>query len=307
MELVLSDEHELLVDTAARIASATDVWGALADAGLLGLCLPESQGGAGASVFDTMLVCEALARHGASVPYVAQGVLAPLLRERDGDFDATVALSADLRSLGCDVVWDAAGVRWAAGVDALGAIVRVHPVERLSALDLACTAHRADRPEPLSAAVSLERIAWLNHLGAVLAAAELLGVMQAALATAVSYVGDRKQFGVPVGSFQALQHLAADAAVLIEGSRALVWYAAWALDNDRTLTAQAAHQAKAYTSRAGISVVEAAVQMHGGIAITWEHPAHRWLRAALSRAAVFGSERFHLQALAALRLGAVTS
>lgn len=304
---MLTGEHDMLVDTAGRIAAAPDVWAALQAAGLLGLCVPEADGGAGASVFDAMLVCEALTRHGASVPYVARGILAPLLRQATGDFDATIGLSAGLHSLGCDVVWDSSGAAWAVGVDGDGATVRLHAADALPALDLARRACRPAHIEPVRAVVAPARLAWLNLLGAVLTAAELLGTMQVALDTAVSYAGDRKQFGVPVGSFQALQHLAADAAVLIEGSRALIWYAAWALDNDPSQSAQAAHQAKAYTSAAAVSVVETAVQMHGGIAITWEHPAHRWMRAALSGAALFGSERFHLRALAERRLDGVTA
>lgn len=305
MELVLTQEHDLLIDTARRIASAADVWSALADSGLLGLCLPEAHGGAGATVFDTMLVCEALAANGASVPYVSQGALAPLLRQQAGAFEATVALAADLGSLGHTIVWDGERADWAAGVEAGGAVVRVHAGDPLDALDIARSAFRSAGHEPLGVEVSEARLAWLNQLGAVLTSAELLGVMQCALNTSVTYAGDRRQFGVPVGSFQALQHLAADAAVIIEGARALIWYAAWALDNEPSMGAQAAHQAKAYSSHAAVHVAETAVQMHGGIAITWEHPAHRWLRAALSGAALFGGERFHLQSLAALRLGEV--
>ena len=104
-------------------------------------------------------------------------------------------------------------------------------------------------------------------------AADLVGVMQGALDDAVAYVAERRQFGVPVGSFQAVQHLAADALVQIEGARSCCWYAAWAVDRlepDEALLA--AHVAKAYASRAGLAVVEATVQMFGGIAITWEQP-----------------------------------
>ena len=134
-------------------------------------------------------------------------------------------------------------------------------------------------------------------------AADLVGVMQGALDDAIAYIAERRQFGVPVGSFQAVQHLAADALVEIEGARSCCWYAAWTVDRlepDEALLA--AHVAKGYASRAGLAVVEATVQMFGGIAITWEQASHLRLRRALFDRQVAGDEAVNYAEVARLRL-----
>jgi hypothetical protein len=134
-------------------------------------------------------------------------------------------------------------------------------------------------------------------------AADLVGVMQGALDDAVGYVAERRQFGVPVGTFQAVQHLAADALVQLEGARSCCWYAAWAVDRlppDEALLA--AHVANGYASRAGLAVVEATVQMFGGIAITWEQASHLRLRRALFDRQVGGDEAVQYAEVARLRL-----
>jgi alkylation response protein AidB-like acyl-CoA dehydrogenase len=127
--------------------------------------------------------------------------------------------------------------------------------------------------------------------------------MQRALDDAVSYVARREQFGVPVGSFQAVQHLAAHAAVLTEGSRSAIWYAAWAatqLPPDEALLA--ARQAKAYCSEAALQVTETSIQMLGGIALTREHPSHLRLRRVLLSRRALGDETAQYTAIAHRRL-----
>ena len=134
-------------------------------------------------------------------------------------------------------------------------------------------------------------------------AADLLGVMQAALDDAVRYAGDRTQFGVKIGSFQAIQHLLADALVQVEGARSCLWHAAWAIDHLPVDEARlAAMTAKAYASAAGREVIEASAQVFGGIAITWEHVAHLRLRRMLLDRRLLGDESVHYEAIAAARL-----
>ena len=155
----------------------------------------------------------------------------------------------------------------------------------------------------LGGAIDDARWAAVHALLLTTLAADLVGVMQGALDDAVAYVAERRQFGVPVGTFQAVQHLAADAIVQIEGARSCCWYAAWAVDRlepDEALLA--AHVAKAYASRAGLAVVEATVQMFGGIAITWEQASHLRLRRALFDRQVAGDEAVNYAEVARLRL-----
>jgi alkylation response protein AidB-like acyl-CoA dehydrogenase len=113
--------------------------------------------------------------------------------------------------------------------------------------------------------------------------------MEGALALATGYAKDRHQYGTPVGSFQAVQHLLADAAVAVEGTRSLTLHAAWAVDALPPADALAsAAAAKAYASRAARAACETAIQVHGGIGNTWECMAHVHLRRALLSIDCFG-------------------
>ncbi len=129
--------------------------------------------------------------------------------------------------------------------------------------------------------------------------------MRGVLAVTVAYAADRRQFGVPVGSFQAVQHLLADAHCLLEGSISIALHAAWAADALPPADAVAAGRvAKAYCARAAKTVCETAIQVHGGIGNTWECLAHVYLRRALLSSQWFGDDAVQLHALAAERLGA---
>jgi alkylation response protein AidB-like acyl-CoA dehydrogenase len=133
-----------------------------------------------------------------------------------------------------------------------------------------------------------ELVRW-TALGLAATSADLVGVMRGAIRLAVDYAGTRKQFGAAVGSFQAVQHLLADAYVAMEGSSSVALHAAWAVD---ALTAAealaAASVAKAYASRAARSVCETVIQVHGGIGNTWECFAHVYLRRALVSSDLLG-------------------
>jgi alkylation response protein AidB-like acyl-CoA dehydrogenase len=106
--------------------------------------------------------------------------------------------------------------------------------------------------------------------------------MRGAVDLATAYARERRQYGAPIGSFQAVQHLLADALVATEGAASTALHAAWAVDAlpaDDALAAAAL--AKAYAARAAQQVCETAIQVHGGIGNTWECLAHAHLRRAL--------------------------
>jgi alkylation response protein AidB-like acyl-CoA dehydrogenase len=302
------------------------LWSALRDTGFLAMHAPERLGGGGASALDVALVAEQLALQLCPVPFVAQAVLAPELLAlagigdlvtdvADGSQRIALALREDLRGVAGvaapAVAWDSAHATHALLLDDTGRLCRVEIVgDELPALDRTRVVRSVDAKTsagaaPLAAsALTDDDRARFDALAYTVIAADLVGVMQGAVDSAVGYVRDRVQFGVPVGTFQAVQHLAADAAVLLEGSRSSMWHAAWAVDALPPVEARlAARQAKAYCSRAARQVVEISVQLHGGIAITWEHLAHVRVRRALFLAASFGDERTHLQAIADARLG----
>jgi alkylation response protein AidB-like acyl-CoA dehydrogenase len=124
-------------------------------------------------------------------------------------------------------------------------------------------------------------------------AAESTGIAQRALEMAVSYAKDRKQFGRPIGSYQAVSHRCAQMLLETENSRSVVYGAAWAADAEPESLPLAASMAKAYSSDAGWRVPDASIQVHGGIGFTWEHDLHFFLKRGKANAAMFGDSRWH--------------
>jgi len=129
-------------------------------------------------------------------------------------------------------------------------------------------------------------------------AAELTGVAQRAMEMAVEYAKERKQFGRPIGSYQAVSHRCAQMLLETEAARSAVYYAAWASDNEPETAPLAASMAKAYASDAGVRVTNASLQVHGGIGFTWEHDLHLYLKRATSDASMFGDARWHREQVA---------
>jgi alkylation response protein AidB-like acyl-CoA dehydrogenase len=117
---------------------------------------------------------------------------------------------------------------------------------------------------------------------------------------AVAYAKDRKQFGRPIGSYQAVSHRCAQMLLEVEGARSLCYWAGWALDHDPDVAVRAASMAKAYASDAGFRVAASALQVHGGIGFTWEHDLHFFLKRAKANGHAFGDARWHRDRVAAL-------
>ena len=119
---------------------------------------------------------------------------------------------------------------------------------------------------------------------------------------AVEYAKERKQFGRPIGSYQAVSHACAQMFLETEGARSVTYWAAWALDHDPENAYMAANCAKAYASDAAVNVARSAMQVHGGIGFTWEHDLHLFLKRAEANAHAFGDARWHREQIAAVLL-----
>jgi alkylation response protein AidB-like acyl-CoA dehydrogenase len=339
MNASFTDEQLLLAETVAALAGrlapvttrdldlAPDphAWALVTEAGLVGIRAPESAGGSAGSVTEVMIVVEQLARVLCPVPYLGVVCGLELLMAGDAPVEVTAAVVEGRRlpvaldpALGgvARVARSGAVVFDGAGAD--GAIM-VTDDGRLQVVDVdGPVADGADltrrmirlpddpRPQGDPFGRPLDRRAWTAWEAVVLAllSADLVGVMAGALAAAVAYANERVQFDVPIGSFQAIQHLCADAHVLTEAARSATWYAAWAAGNGLAAHAlTAARTAKACAAGAAVEVAETAVQVHGGIAITWETLPHAYLRRALLSRAVLGDEQYQLEALATERYG----
>jgi alkylation response protein AidB-like acyl-CoA dehydrogenase len=125
----------------------------------------------------------------------------------------------------------------------------------------------------------------------VAVASELVGVCERALDMTVAYVKERKQFGVPVGAYQAVSHRCAQMLLETEKARSMTAFAAWAADADPRRLGEAAAMAKAASSQAGVEVSASAIQAHGGIGFTWEADVHWLYKRALLDAALLGGAK----------------
>jgi alkylation response protein AidB-like acyl-CoA dehydrogenase len=154
------------------------------------------------------------------------------------------------------------------------------------------------------AAARLEKSSGLlEHLidaGAVVVAADSLGGSERALEMAVEYSKVREQFGRPIGSFQALQHLAAELVAGLEPARSLLWYAAYGQDAGLEDASRAASMAKARLSNVYSRTADQSVLMHGGIGFTWEHDIHLWFKRSRFNDPFFGDPVFHRERVATL-------
>jgi len=134
---------------------------------------------------------------------------------------------------------------------------------------------------------------------AIASAAELCGAGERMLEMAVDYAKTREQFGRPIGSFQAIKHMCADMMVRLEASRATVEHAAASLAEGRPDAPASVSGAKAFAAENIGLLAEDALQVHGGIGFTWEHPVHLYVRRAASVARLHGSGDAHRERVAA--------
>ena len=132
-------------------------------------------------------------------------------------------------------------------------------------------------------------------LGALGCAAECLGLAQRMLDLAVEYTGERKQFGKPVGSFQAVKHHLSNVAVRLEYARAPVYRAAWSLANEIEDVAVQVSHAKLAACEAAALAAKNSIQAHGAMGYTWEVDLHIFMKRAWALAGAWGDTGFHKQ------------
>ncbi len=138
------------------------------------------------------------------------------------------------------------------------------------------------------------------NISEVALAAELTGGMQRGIEITVEYAKTRKQFGKPIGGYQAVQHQCADMYFFTEGSRSSAMYAAWALDNQAPDAEKAVAIAKMYASDAGREVGNRSIQVHGGMGFTWENDCHLYYRRAKASEVMLGDSTYHRDRIATM-------
>jgi alkylation response protein AidB-like acyl-CoA dehydrogenase len=288
-----------------------DLWRELAGLGVFSLTLPESAGGVGLGLADATLVFEELGRAAVPGPLVGTFLAAGLAA---GGVDALAGAAAGDVVVGVvpePPVGGPAYVEHGAGLDALlvvgdGGVTLTappdgQPLDRpLDPLTPVTLVAAFPPGEAVGDAVVAHR---LRTAAALLAGAFQVGLAAAALDLGTAYALSREQFGRPIGSFQAVKHLLADAAVAIEVARAAVQAAGVELDDAGDGGSPAAHRAvdaaRIVASRAADRATRTCIQVHGGMGFTWDLDAHLLLKRALVLDVGVGSADSSLNALAA--------
>jgi alkylation response protein AidB-like acyl-CoA dehydrogenase len=311
-----------------------------AELGVAGLLVPESLGGAGATAREAAVVMEEIGRAVAPVPFLSSAVLATVALLAAGDTDtvselgqgaATAALAVPLSTapgervpgvaIGSDgLTGQVTSVGGAVEADVL--VVPVQQREGPAGLELhivprgapgveVTTVLALDMTRPLadvrfSGAASRRigpaetALAAALETGAALLASEQLGVAQWCFDTTLAYTKQRKQFGRAIGSYQAIKHRLADLWFEVASATAAARYAADACARGDADAPVAAALAQAYCSGVAVHAAEECVQLHGGIGMTWEYPAHLYLKRAKSDQLALGTAYRHRARLAEL-------
>ena len=289
------------------------LWSAFVDLGLPGLLVPEELGGAGASAREAAAVLEEIGRAVAPSPFLTSSIVATTVLSALGDTDLLPALASGEQTAALVVspttgrpsltaIGLPADVLLLPEGDALYA-VRGASVTPVSSLDMTRPlgevsldgAERTLIAEDAGAAID----AGLR-MGAGLLASEQVGIARWALETTIAYLKERRQFGRVVGGFQALKHRLADLYAEVEQADAAARYAAATLALGDPDAPVAVAVAGSFCGEAAVHAAEEAVQLHGGIGMTWEHPAHLHLKRAKADLLLLGSPEAHRAALAAL-------
>jgi alkylation response protein AidB-like acyl-CoA dehydrogenase len=296
---------------AAALAGEYDaaLWREIVELGWPGIAVSEQRGGQGLGIVELAVLLEELGYACTAVPFLSTAVVAAVL-DRFGSEDQCERwlpgllageVRAGLGPVGLTVDGEGASV----------AVTRTPSGETRLAVDLITEPLVAIDPTrrfgTVGGSASDELSEGAASLVTVAVAAELVGVCQRALEMTLEYVKDRKQFGVPVGSFQAVSHRCAEMLLHTESTRSTAYYAAWAADADPGRLGEAAALAGAAAATGGREVAASAIQAHGGIGFTWEADVH-WLykRAEVDRA-LLGGAGVHHAALARAAAARVTA
>lgn len=291
----LTEEQVALRETVAKLLARApdDLWPRLCGIGAPGLAIPEEHGGSGASLTELQIVLEQLGRTLAPVPLLGAAIAAEAVLAT-GDAEACQRILPGIAA-GQVAAWCPATERYVLDADRAevllvardGRLYEMHPdqvdVTPLRTMDesrrLATVA--VERPTGLIGPYDEARV---RRFALSALAAEQVGTADRCLEMTVDHAKQRVQFGRPIGSFQAVKHRLADMHVLVETARSAAY------DTEHPVPA------KIYCSEALSRVAAEMVQLHGGIAITWEHDAQRYFKRAHGAAFLFGHPAEHLRA-----------
>lgn len=310
---------------APRVAAA---WAKLAEMGVLGAAVPEEAGGLGLGACDVVPLLEEAGRVALPLPIVETAFVAAPLLAAAGDEAAVERIVAGDLLVAC-ALDGAPEVPWAgdAGLILVGERPG-GPVSRLTTAGDPAAPDDGETPgsaptfagalapapsidgarrlglladggagEPLDAPGEACVAAWQR--GALGTAAQLVGLSRALLAMTVAYAEERRQFGVPIGTFQAVKHQLANALLGVEFAAPAVLRAAWSLDTGAATADRDVAMAKALASEAAERVAATALQAHGAIAYTTEYDLHLFAKRVWASARTWGDAEWQRARVAA--------
>lgn len=277
------------------------VWEQLAEMGVLGILVEETAGGMGLDERWLVLLLEEAGYAGLPHPIVETAAVAMSLVADHVSPDALVTTD-----LGGPIVPSAADADYLLLADGMAGLVLVPGpdvvVEEVEVVDRGRRAGRVAWEPGAAIGVAGDRDLAFDR-GAWGTAAFLVGLGQRMLDMTVAYVAEREQFGVPVGSFQAVKHHLADALLRLEFARPVVYRAAWSVARATPERARDVSMAKAFASEAATIAARTALQVHGAIGYTEESDLHLWLKRAWALAAAWGNAGEHRARVGSALLG----
>lgn len=314
-----------VVDDPEADGHPVTLWRAMGEQGWLAVLVPEEHDGLGLGLVDAQVIARELGAGAAPGPWRTSVLAAEALRLAgsasqqkqwlprlaSGEVVGTLALRGSVNdswpaveypaSADILVVADDTGLRLLRPAEVI--VRRAASFDGTTRLGVVELADGVGEPLPGG---SPEVLAELAARQAVLVAADLAGIARQAVSRTVEYDRERKQFGVPVGSFQVIKHDLADLHIAVTMAEHAVLYAAHALETggaaDEAVQLAVA-VAKAKASDAATLSTAAMIQYHGGIGYTWEHEAHFFYKRAKRLAGVAGTAAEHREHLAALTIG----
>ena len=257
------------------------IWQGLAEMGLTGLLAPEAQGGLGMGLIEAALIAAECGRACLAEPLVDTAFVGVPWLVSQGRTDELEGIASGERTLALPH----AANPWVA--DGEG-----EPLTSVDPLRLLAGAPEGASDDP-----------YLLDLGALMAAAQLVGLGDAMIAQATEYAKMRQQFGQPIGAFQAIKHQLASCVVATEFAKPVVWRAAAALQaRDENAPIHVSH-AKLAATDAAIAAAETAIQVHGAMGYTYEVDLHFWMKRTWALAGAWGDRAFHLRRIDQAVLG----
>ena len=249
------------------------IWQGLVDMGLPGLLVPEEHGGLGLKLLDAAMIATECGRACLAEPLVDTAFVAVPWLLANGETDVMTAIANGEEKLSPAHKING----WATDGDG-DPMQSVDPLRKLTTLP-----HDAsDDPH-------------LLNLGALMSAAQLVGIADAMLEQAVEYAKVRQQFGQPIGAFQAVKHHLASATVALEFAKPVVWRAAQATDDGIDSAPIHVSHAKLAAGDAALQMAETAIQVHGAMGYTYEVDLHFWMKRSWALIGAWGSRAFHMK------------